>query len=259
LGIVIFNAGILRFDWIILGLVASQTILAEYSFAYRIFEMSALPLLIIAPLLLPRFTRYFNELSSDDDKTRKLNDLLVFLRLSIVLSCLTSLVLNLVWADLIDSITDNKYGVANSNNILILSAALPFIYLNNFLWTIHFATGRLKRILFITIMTFFINVFGDVLLIPFFSGEGAAMAILLAFIVQSVLYSQKAYIPGLGKIWQTILFCGLSAALSGWLAKYGFDRLEFSLAVALVSYTIILIVGKQIKSVDWIILKRTIR
>jgi len=259
LGIVIFNAGILRFDWIILGLVASQTILAEYSFAYRIFEMSALPLLIIAPLLLPRFTRYFNELSSDDDKTRKLNDLLVFLRLSIVLSCLTSLVLNLVWADLIDSITDNKYGVANSNNILILSAALPFIYLNNFLWTIHFATGRLKRILFITIMTFFINVFGDALLIPFFSGEGAAMAILIAFIVQSVLYSQKAYIPGLRKIWQTILFCGLSAALSGWLAKYGFDRLEFSLSVALVSYTIILIVGKQIKSVDWIILKRTIR
>ncbi len=259
LGIVIFNAGILRFDWIILGLLASQTILAEYSFAYRVFEISALPLLIIAPLLLPRFTRYFNESSFKDDKAQKLNDLLVFLRLSIVLACLTSLVLNLVWADLIDNITDNKYGVSNSNNILILSGALPFIYLNNFLWTMHFATGRLKRILFITIITFFINVFADVLLIPFFGGEGAAIAILIAFIVQSVLYSQKAYIPGLGKIWQTILFCGLSAALCGWLAKYGFNHLEFSLLSALVLYIIILVIGKQIKLIDWIILKRIIR
>jgi O-antigen/teichoic acid export membrane protein len=257
LGVIVFNAGILRFDWILLGLLASQTILGEYTFAYRVFEISALPLMIMGPLLLPRFTRYFSETSAHG--TQKLNDLLVFLRLSIILACLTSLVLNLVWTDLIDSITDNKYGAINRNNILILSAALPFIYLNNFLWTIHFATGRLRRILFITITTLSVNVFADVLLIPFLNGEGAAIAILIAFIIQSVLYSQKAYIPGLGRIWQTILICGAAAVLSGWLAKSGFTHLELSLFAAFVSYTIILIAGKQIKLIDWFILKRVLR
>jgi O-antigen/teichoic acid export membrane protein len=259
LGVILFNAALQRFDWILLGLLASQAVLAEYSFAYRAFEISALPLFIIAPLLLPRFTRYFNKLSPPDGKMQKLDDLLVLLRLSIVLACLTSLLVNLLWVQVIDGITDNKYGAVNSTNILILSAALPFMYLNNFLWTMHFATGRLNRILLVTVITLGVNVFGDLLLIPLFGAEGAAIAILIAFIIQSVLYSQKAHLPGLGKTWQTMLFCVFSAALSGWLAKQGFENLKFSLATALLSYTLILIVAKQIKLIDWFIVKRIIR
>ena len=259
LGVVILNAGILRFDWIILGILAKQVILAEYSFAYRVFEISSLPLFIIAPLLLPRFTRYFSESSFEYDRSQKLKDLFVFLRLSIVLACITSLVINLVWVDFVDSITDNRYGAVNKNSILILSAALPFIYLNNFLWTIHFATNRVKRILFITLITFLVNISADFLLIPFLKAEGAAIAILIAFIVQSILYSQKANVPGLAKIWQTILFCGLSAVVCGWLAKYGFENLKVSLLLALTTYSIILIAGNQVKLIDWLVLKRVLR
>ena len=259
LAVMILNAGILRFDWIILGLLASQTILANYSFAYRAVELSALPLMIVAPLLLPRLTRYFTGISFEYQRAQKLNDLLVCLRLSIVLACITSLVLNLVWVDLIDAITDNKYGAANKINILILSAALPFIYLNNFLWTVYFATNRLKRIAFITLVAFLVNIGGDLLFIPFFQAEGAAVAIVIAFIVQSILYSQKANIPGLTKIWQTILFCGLGAASCGWIANYGPGSSKLSLIVALAAYPTMLIVGNQVKAIDWLTVKRMIR
>ena len=59
MGVVIFDAAIARFDWIFLGILASAVILADYSFAYKIFELSTLPMLIVAPLLIPRFTRLF--------------------------------------------------------------------------------------------------------------------------------------------------------------------------------------------------------
>ena len=58
-GVVIFTSSIARFDWIILGILASDIALAEYSFAFRVFEVSTVPLLIIAPILIPRFTKIF--------------------------------------------------------------------------------------------------------------------------------------------------------------------------------------------------------
>src|SRR5450631_2461706 len=57
MGVVFFTAIISRFDWILVGLLISSARLAEYSFAYKIFEVSTLPLLIIAPLMIPLFTR----------------------------------------------------------------------------------------------------------------------------------------------------------------------------------------------------------
>ena len=58
-GVVIFTSSIARFDWIFLGILASNIALAEYSFAFKIFEVATLPLLVIAPILIPRFTRLF--------------------------------------------------------------------------------------------------------------------------------------------------------------------------------------------------------
>lgn len=60
LGVIIFNAGIARVDWILLGIISTSAVLGEYSFAYKAFEMSTVPLLILAPLLLPKFSKWFH-------------------------------------------------------------------------------------------------------------------------------------------------------------------------------------------------------
>lgn len=60
-GVVLITSALARFDWIFIGFVLSSIKLAEYSFAYKIFEISTLPLLAIAPLLIPRFTKLFKQ------------------------------------------------------------------------------------------------------------------------------------------------------------------------------------------------------
>ena len=60
LGVAVFTSVITRFDWIILGIFTSSIILANYSFAYKIFEMATLPMLVVAPVLIPRFTKIFH-------------------------------------------------------------------------------------------------------------------------------------------------------------------------------------------------------
>ncbi|MEI9943374.1 MAG: hypothetical protein WDN26_04065 [Chitinophagaceae bacterium] len=57
-GAVIMNVSIARIDWILLGLFTTDEQTAEYSFAYRAFELSPFPLLIIAPILLSRFQSF---------------------------------------------------------------------------------------------------------------------------------------------------------------------------------------------------------
>jgi O-antigen/teichoic acid export membrane protein len=54
---VIFDISLSRMDWILLGVMTTSSVLADYSFAYRAYELARLPMLIIAPLILPRFAR----------------------------------------------------------------------------------------------------------------------------------------------------------------------------------------------------------
>lgn len=186
LAVIIFNSGIARFDWIILGLMTSAAITAEYTFAYRVFELAAFPLLIIAPVLLPRISRY---LVSHDRQLKVFEkEFLLLLKLEMIVACIIPLALNFVWADLLNPLTDNKYGSTNATVFLLLSVAIPLLYLNNFFWTIAFAGGKMKKIISNFTVTFLINIIGGIILIPLMKGEGAAIAYLMAIIVQSVLF-----------------------------------------------------------------------
>ena len=49
---VIFDMSLSRMDWILLGIMTSNVVLADYSFAYRAYELARLPLLIIAPIFV---------------------------------------------------------------------------------------------------------------------------------------------------------------------------------------------------------------
>jgi O-antigen/teichoic acid export membrane protein len=249
LGVTIFTSAMARLDWIFLGILASNIIVANYSFAYKVFEVATVPLLIIAPLLIPRFTRIFKD-GDTEDAGDKISTLLLLLKLEVIIAGLIALALNILWVPVIDFITAGKYGSVNKHTILILSVCMPFLYFNNFLWTISFAKGRLKAIFLIFLICFIVNLIATVALIPFLNGEGAAAAYLLAIIVQSVLFFKLCGFTLNSKTVTAMLISVVLAAGSGILASYLFNNPLLILAVAVIFYCSGLIVTQQISAVQ---------
>jgi O-antigen/teichoic acid export membrane protein len=243
-GVVIITSAMARLDWIFIGFMASAIKLAEYSFAYKIFEIATLPLLAIAPLLLPWLTKLFN----NHDPTPQNFRLIV--KIELVVAMATFLILNILWIPTIDFMTKGKYGSINADTIFLLSLSIPFLYVNNFLWTIYFSQGRLRMILFGFIITFLINVILNMILIPFLGNEGAAVSFLIATIAQALFYLQKNQIPSLHLLWKDICIC-----LGSGLACYFSLRLiiinEFIMVIiSLLAYLLCLALLGQIKWED---------
>jgi O-antigen/teichoic acid export membrane protein len=254
MGVAVFTSAIARFDWIFLGLLASNIILAEYSFAYKVFEVSTLPLLAIAPILIPRFTKLFH--SSVKQDVNKSKELFVLLRIEIIAASSVGLILNILWIPVIDFITHGKYGAVNHYTILLLSICTPFLYFNNFLWTILFAQGRFKLIFNIIFITCLVNIIGDIFLILFFKAEGAALAYLLAMLVQFILYFFKIEIEGIQRTWQLLIFIPACAIISGILATFFFHNNLFILFMSLLFFATLLLLSNQFRVKDWQIFKQ---
>ena len=254
-GVAIFTSALSRLDWIFLGILASNVILAEYSFAYKVFEMATLPMLVISPVLMPRFTRLFNPAAGKIPEAKRV-DLFVLLRIEIIIASLVALLLNILWVPVINLLTDNKYGSVNQTTILLLSASMPFLYFNNFLWTVNFAKGKLKMIFYVFLISFIVNLAGDIVLIPFFNATGAAIAYLAAIMLQSILYFKKTELDGLAKNSYQLLLCPLAAVVSCLLIKTVFSMLWVNLLVTPVFYFFLLYVTKQLRFADWHAFKR---
>jgi O-antigen/teichoic acid export membrane protein len=248
LGVVIFTSAMARFDWIFIGLMNNNQVLAEYSFAYKIFELASLPLLVIAPVLIPRFTKRFHPAGTSINDGSA--DLLVLLRIEMVIASLSALLLNLLWLPVINPLTNGNYGAVNVKTILILSACLPFLYFNNFLWTVNFAKGKLKMILYIIAGSFLVNITGDVLLIPSFKGEGAAAAFLVALIIQSILYFKFTIIRGFSNHWFSLLACPGAALAAGFLAKALSGNTWLVLTLSLLFFTGFIFLTGQLRAGD---------
>ncbi len=244
MGVVVFTSALARFDWIFIGVFVSAVKLAEYSFAYKVFELATLPLLAVAPLLVPKFTQLFN--SADN----RIEDLKFLLRMEMIVSSLIIVVLNICWTPLVDAITGNKYGAVNSHTFFILSVSMPFIYFNNFLWSINFAKGRLKMILWVIGLTFIVNLCGDVLLIPFFKNEGAGAAYLLAMVVQAAAYFKKGKVEGLHSTWQPLLITVCCAMISILASNYIPVDLFIMLLLAIGIYLLLLFATLQLRPDD---------
>lgn len=254
-GVSVISSLLARFDWIFLGLMASNIILADYSFAYKVFEMATLPMLIIAPVLIPRFTKLFHP-SATKLPSEKKNDLFILLRFEMIIASLTALLLNVLWVPVIDMMTQNKYGAVNKQTIFILSVSMPFLYFNNFLWTINFATGRLKMIFYIFLTCLLFNLSGNFILIPFLKAEGAAIAYLIAIIIQSILFLHFSKIDRLKQNSYPLFLCPFFALVSGSLAFILFTQTWMILATALIMYFLFLMFSKQIRFNDWLVFKR---
>ena len=243
-GVVIITSALARFDWIFIGFMLSAAKLAEYSFAYKVFEVSTLPLLAIAPLLIPHFTKLFQQSIVNTDSFKFL------VRMEMVVAALIGLLLNMCWAPIIDGITAGKYGAVNIITIFILTLCMPFLYLNNFLWTIYFAQGRLKMILNAFIITLIVNVAADVILIPIYKNEGAAFAFLSGCIAQALFFMAKNKINELGTIWQPLVICVCCAICSGFTVKHFLADSLWSTAVAIALYFVLLFITTQLRLKD---------
>lgn len=257
MGVVISTSFIARFDWIILGFLTSNVILAEYSFAYKVFEISTLPLLVVAPVLIPRFTRMFHSrvnLSSKD----LLPPIFILLRFEMIIASLTGVILNVCWIPVINVISDGKYGTVNHITILLLSSSLPFLYFNNLLWTINFSKGYLKLIFKIIGITCIINLAGDIILIPFYLAEGAAAAFLIAMGLQSFMFLRMIFIKELKHNWYSLIICPFCAIVSVILSVALFINTWIVLLWAILLFFIFLMISGQLRRSDWAIIKAII-
>ncbi len=244
LGVVIITSALARFDWIFIGIVVSAVSLAEYSFAYKVFEISTLPLLALAPLLIPWFTRLFKNGEADNTKLKLL------FRMEMIIAAFTIVLLNSCWSPLIDRITAGKYGAVNERTIFILSLCIPLLYFSNFLWTINFAKGRLKLILTSFIITFSVNVVADVVLIPIYKNEGAAIGYLAGCLAQTVYFIIRNDMKELNKIVSPLLICTTCACLSIFLAKLLFVNVWMDVGGAVLFYVVGLMMTMQVRLGD---------
>lgn len=185
-GVTIFSIVLARFDWIILGLLTSAVVTAEYSFAYRVFELCRLPLLILSPLLIPIFSGLFAHPGTLTAK--KQVQLGLLFRTEMILSLILPVILISCWVPLMESVTNTKYGAGNEFVFILLAVCVPIQFATDFYWNICFAKGRLLVTFRIAVISGLINILLNLLLIPFFGATGAAIAYLSCFIIQLFLF-----------------------------------------------------------------------
>lgn len=249
IGVVFLNACIGRIDWILMGILSTKVITAEYSFAYRVFELSPIPMVILGPVLLSRFSR---GLSNHGDRLLKEREkeLHLLIRAEMILATLLPLLLNIAWTPLVGLLTHNKYGEVNKTTFFILSLTIPFQYLINLLWTIRFSQNQLARIFRVTAITCLVIVLGDLVMIPLMNARGAALVYLLAMVVEFLVYFKGVDFIGRRNVWQPLFTCLGIALLTGWAADHLAIPIMAKLALAVLVYAVLLVVTGQLQKKD---------
>lgn len=181
---VIFDMSLSRMDWLLLGFMASKTVLADYSFAYRAYELSRLPMLIIAPVILPRLARFMAAKASVqfEEQVDALN------RVELFAAVLITLVLNILWTPVVGMITGGKYGATNATEFLFLSACIPLQFFINLLWSVSFSAKKYKTVSAITVSCALANIVLNLIAIPLLGGMGSALVFLFTNLLQAFLY-----------------------------------------------------------------------
>ena len=253
-----FNAAIARMDWILLGFFTTPLITAEYSFAYKVFELCPLPLLILSPVLLSRFSKFF---SARDEKAfeEKSAGMDLLIRCEVITACFIALAINILWIPLAGSISAGKYGEANQYIFLLLSISLPLQFLTNLLWTLHFSLNHLKKILKITAVTCIVMFACDIILIPLYGAMGAAIGYCIAQISEYIQYAYTTRITKLKSSWQPLLVCFAGALLSGLLVNYLFTATWLKLLAATGMFLGWIVAGRQLKLNDLLIVKQILK
>ena len=217
LGITIFNTALARMDWILLGILSTSVVVAEYSFTNKLFELATLPLLILAPVIFPKISKLFAD-GHTSLSLQKMQYLKLLVRAEIIVAVWIAMAINICWKDIIDLITDHKYGSSTIGIIFIMSFAMPLVYLNNIFWNILFAKGKMKILFQIFFVAFVVNMIADAVLIPLFQAKGAALGFVIALFSQAVFYFNKIEIPIIKKNALHLFPVMIAALIAGFLS-----------------------------------------
>lgn len=256
LGVMIFDSALARIDWIILGFATGPVATAEYSFTYKIFEISRLPMLILAPVILPKFIRYFGE---EQLSTSKVDELNLLIRIEAFISVIIPIFFCISWIPLMGTITGGKYGTSCAPIYLILSAAVPLHYYTNFLWTMAFAQRQMKLTFYITVIVSVFNVIINLILIPKIGTVGAAIAFLLSTILQLCLYKSLVKQQSL-KVKIQPLISGIIIAITAiFLARSLFANVFLATLFGLTFYLVVSFLTRLIRKEDLIQVKTLLR
>jgi O-antigen/teichoic acid export membrane protein len=241
-----------RVDWILLGLLTTNAITADYSFAYRASELSKLPILTLGPILLVKYSKLFanGRLSGvKQDETRRMLTAELFIAVLIIL------VLNTLWIPAVGYITHQKYGASNALMFGLLSACLPFHFFINIMWTLCFAAKKYIQITKIAMLTAFVNLALNAALIPMYHGEGAGLAYLLSIIFQAFLYYRivNAQIMGFSLI--PLFLLSFAGVASFAIATFATDSIGIKLMISVSLFVVIALLTKQVRKSDIAVLK----
>jgi O-antigen/teichoic acid export membrane protein len=246
---VIFDIGLSRMDWILLGIMSTNIVLADYSFAYRAFELSRLPIVVISAIILPRLARLMSvHNNADSSKQQLINS---FVRVELFFAMLIPLTLNILWAPLITLITKGKYGSTNAVQFAILSMCIPLQFFINVLWSISFGAKKYKQVSGITISSAIINIILNLVFIPQMGGVGAAIAFLLATLIQAGLYYKLVNKSMMSiAIGPAIIFITTAIAVYAVTSLIHVHYL-IQLIIAISAYLCILVLLRQINRQHW--------
>jgi O-antigen/teichoic acid export membrane protein len=190
-GVSLFNILLARFDWIMLGILTTTVITAEYSFAYKAVELARLPLLIISPILIPVFAKMFVPGHAIDSNTK--DRLALLFRIEMIIAVLIPLVLACCWVPLVDGVTAGKYGAVNEGTFLVLAACVPLQYATDYCWNLAFSQNHLGLNFSVSAISAVGNIILNLILIPFIGAWGAAIAYTISFGIQLLIYHN--YLP----------------------------------------------------------------
>lgn len=243
---VIFDMSLSRIDWILLGIITTNVVLADYSFAYRAFELARLPMLIIGPMILPRFSRLLATVNRPGNFEEQVN---AFNTVELFFAMLIPLTLNILWGPVVGLITGGKYGQGNSLQFMLLSMCIPLQFFINLLWTISFSAKKYKQVSGITIACAVTNIVFNLVLIPMFNGLGAAIAFLATTLLQGFLYyrlvNKQIVTVSMFPLMAFLLLAGVVYILVNGLSIHYLLRLIVAVAAYIFMAIIVKLINKQ--------------
>jgi O-antigen/teichoic acid export membrane protein len=212
-------------------------------------------LLVLSPVLFPKIAKAF---AGENAWTgiHERGSLSLLIRAEMMIAVFVALVMNISCKSFVNLVSGDKYAASAPPLVFILSCCMPLLYLNNILWSINFAKGKMRIILSCIVITLSVNIAADLLLIPLFSAKGAAFGFVTATLVQTVFYALRTDPHKAKMIFpQVILICiiGLTA---GFLARYLVADITLQLAAACTGYFIVLAATGQLRLRDWTLFKK---
>ena len=241
---VIFDISLSRMDWILLGIMTTSSVLADYSFAYRAYELARLPMLVIAPIILPRFARLLLANNNIDTEYQKyINS---FNIVELFFAALVPLMLNILWSPLLSIITNGKYGASNSWEFLILSLCIPLQFFINLLWSLSFGAKKYKQVSIITVASAITNIILNLALITKLGGLGASIAFFTTTVLQACLYYRLVRKEIMAVSLRPIIVFTIEAVVIYFITTSLHVHFLIQLIIAIALYLLITVLLKQV-------------